>query len=176
VIHAAMKELREEGSEFDENIDIGIMIEVPAAALLADDLARHTSFFSIGTNDLVQYTLAADRTNKRVASLYRELNPAVLKLIQLAITAGTKANIPVTLCGEMAGRVEAVPLLLGMGLASFSVVPPQVGKIKKVIAALKSAECEQLARRISELTTTEKVETVLHEWCRHHIAKEFLEE
>ena len=176
IIHSAMKELEAEGVAFDENIDIGIMIEVPSAALMANELARHVCFFSIGTNDLVQYTLAADRGNKKVAALYRELHPAVLKLIKMTIDAGVTHNVVVTLCGEMASRNEAIPLLVGMGLNGFSVVPPRVARVKKLIASLDYSECKVLADRVIGLATTEKVEAVLHTWIEAHVSKELLED
>lgn len=176
IIHSAMKELEAEGVAFDENIDIGIMIEVPSAALMANELARHVCFFSIGTNDLVQYTLAADRGNKKVAALYREMHPAVLKLIKMTIDAGVTHNVVVTLCGEMASRNEAIPLLVGMGLNGFSVVPPRVARVKKLIASLDYSECKVLADRVLALATTEKVEAVLHTWIEAHVSKELLED
>ena len=176
IIHSAMKELETEGVAFDENIDIGIMIEVPSAALMANELARHVCFFSIGTNDLVQYTLAADRGNKKVAALYREMHPAVLKLIKMTIDAGVTHNVVVTLCGEMASRNEAIPLLVGMGLNGFSVVPPRVARVKKLIASLDYSECKVLADRVLALATTEKVEAVLHTWIEAHVSKELLED
>ncbi|MGB5105741.1 MAG: phosphoenolpyruvate--protein phosphotransferase [Candidatus Zixiibacteriota bacterium] len=176
IIHGSMKELESEGVAFDENIDIGIMIEVPSAALMANELARHVCFFSIGTNDLVQYTLAADRGNKKVAGLYRELHPAVLKLIKMTIEAGETNKVVVTLCGEMGSRNEAIPLLVGMGLNGFSVVPPRVARIKKLIASLDYSECRRLADRVLSLATTEKVEAVLHNWMEAHVSKELLED
>ena len=176
IMHSAMKELHSEGIPFDEKIDLGIMIEVPAAALMAQELARHVCFFSIGTNDLVQYTVAADRGNKKVASLYRELHPAVLKLIKMTIDAGTAHNIPVTMCGEMASRIDAIPLLVGLGLNGFSVVPPRVARVKKMIAELDYSECRTLADRLMKLATTEKIEAVLQNWIEAHVSKEFLED
>lgn len=176
ILYSAMKELQAEGIPFDENIELGIMIEVPAAALMANELARHVCFFSIGTNDLVQYTLAADRGNKKVASLYRELHPAVLKLIKMTIDAGTAHNIPVTMCGEMASRIDAIPLLVGLGLDGFSVVPPRVARVKKLIAELDYSECRALADRLMKLATAEKIEAVLQDWIETHVSKEFLED
>ncbi len=176
IIHGAMKELHAEGHAFDEDIDIGIMIEVPSAALMANELARHVCFFSIGTNDLVQYTLAADRGNKKVAALYRELHPAVLRLIKMTIDAGDAHKVSVSLCGEMASRAEAIPLLIGMGLTAFSVVPPRVAGVKKLIASLDYTECRVLAERIMKLATTEKVEAVLHNWIDVHVNKELMED
>ncbi|MFH2057195.1 MAG: putative PEP-binding protein, partial [bacterium] len=141
-----------------------IMIEVPAAALMASALARHVDFFSIGTNDLVQYTLAADRGNKRLVKLYRELHPAVLKLIQNTIDAAQAAGISVSLCGEMARVPEHVPLLIGMGLTKFSVATQSLPTIRRVISQLDYHECRSLAQRIAKLTTTERIEALLYSW------------
>ncbi len=124
----------------------------------------------------MQYTLAADRGNKKVAALYREMHPAVLKLIKMTIDAGVTHNVVVTLCGEMASRNEAIPLLVGMGLNGFSVVPPRVARVKKLIASLDYSECKVLADRVLALATTEKVEAVLHTWIEAHVSKELLED
>jgi len=164
MIHAAMKELRNEGIQFDEDIPIGIMVEIPSAALTASDLARHVDFFSIGTNDLVQYTLAVDRGNKKLANLYQEMHPGVLKLIKMTIDAGANAKIPVSMCGELAGNLIAIPLLVGLGLTGFSVNPLLVPEVKKIVSKLYYGECRALADRVMKLPTTEKVKAVLRDW------------
>ena len=164
VIRAAMEELRAEKMPFDEKIEVGIMIEVPAAALMAGALARHVDFFSIGTNDLVQYTLAADRGNKKLIKLYRELHPAVLRLIQNTIEAAETAGIPVSLCGEMARVPEHVPLLIGMGLTRFSVATQSLPTVRRLVSRLDYHECKALANRVAKLTTTERIEALLYNW------------
>ena len=171
IIQLAMSELRKEGVAFDENVEVGIMVEVPSAALMAHELAKHADFLSIGTNDLVQYTLAVDRGNKKVAPLYRELHPAVLKLIKMTIEAGAANGINVSMCGELAGRAIALPLLLGMGLTTFSVSPAHLAETKKTIATLRFTDCQKLATRVMALSTVERVEAVLADWFTAHAAK-----
>ncbi len=133
IIEECKEELRKKGVRFNERIKVGIMIETPAAALIADALAAESDFFSIGTNDLVQYTLAADRGNPKVAPVYSCFHPSVFRLIRLTIEAGEKSNTPVSMCGEMAGNPNATIPLIGLGLKEFSVFPPALPRIKKII-------------------------------------------
>lgn len=170
VISAQIEALKREGVKCDERIEIGIMIEVPSAAIMSAALARHVDFFSIGSNDLTQYTLAVDRGNKRIAKLYRELHPGVLRLIGQTIDAGNQAGIPVSICGELARRREAVPLLIGMGLKSLSVAFGSLPSVKKMIADLDYKECARLAERVLELTTAERVEALLRNWLAEHVS------
>jgi phosphotransferase system enzyme I (PtsI) len=137
-------ELRDEGIDFDEKLEVGVMIEVPSAALIADQLAGEVDFFSVGTNDLVQYTLAVDRVNERVADLYQPLNPAVIRLLDMTVKAGHAAGIWVGVCGEMAADILVTPLLLGLGLDEFSVAAPRVPAVKHAIRSLTLSECEAL--------------------------------
>jgi phosphotransferase system enzyme I (PtsI) len=175
LIHSAMVELQREGVAFDEDIEVGIMIEVPSAAIMSHELAKHVDFLSIGTNDLIQYTLAVDRGNKKVAPLYRQFHPAVLRLIKMTIEAGVANEIDVSMCGEMAGNRLALPLLVGMGLTTFSVGPMNVHEVKKIIASLSYEECRQLAERVMVMPTTDRVEATLQEWCAAHIDKTGME-
>lgn len=138
-------ELRARGVPFDENIEIGGMIETPSAALVADILARRLKFFSIGTNDLIQYTIAADRTNERVAHLYEPTHPAILRLIKTTVDAAHARNILVGVCGEMASDPVLVPLLLGLGVDELSTAPGLVAQVKYVIRNLKLSEARALA-------------------------------
>src|SRR5207237_9973481 len=132
MILAEVKEdLEEEGIAFNRKLPVGTMIEVPAAAVMAEFLAREVNFFSIGTNDLIQYTLAADRTNETVASLYSPGDPAVLRLIEMVVQAAGKYNVDVCVCGEMSGERLYTLLLLGMGLRQLSVTPHNIPEIKK---------------------------------------------
>ncbi|SKB06456.1 phosphotransferase system, enzyme I, PtsI [Prosthecobacter debontii] len=138
------QELSEEGYPPPKQVDIGAMIEIPSAALTADLIAAEVDFFSLGTNDLVQYTLAVDRLNERVADLYSPTHPAVLRLIGLTVEAARRAGIRVCICGEMAADVEVLPLLLGLGLDELSVSAGQISRVKHAIRRLNAAECAKI--------------------------------
>jgi phosphocarrier protein FPr len=146
----ARTELKAEQFAFNESVEVGIMIEVPAAVAIADKLAAEVDFFSIGTNDLSQYVMAADRTNRRVSDLADPFQPAVLRLIQRAISAGHEAGIKVGLCGEFAGDPYAVPLLMGMGLDQFSLNPASIPVVKQVIAQLTIPQTQALVAEAFE--------------------------
>jgi phosphotransferase system enzyme I (PtsI) len=130
-------ELRAEKIPFDENMEIGAMIEIPSAALIADTLARRVKFFSIGSNDLIQYTLAADRTNEKVSHLYEPTHPAILRLIKMTVDAAHQHGIWAGVCGEIAGDPALTPLLVGLGVDELSAAPPVVPQIKYIIRRLK---------------------------------------
>jgi phosphotransferase system enzyme I (PtsI) len=138
-------ELRREGIPFDENMEIGAMIEIPSAALVAAALAKRVKFFSIGTNDLIQYSLAVDRMNERIAHLYEPTHPAILRLIRATVEAARANNIWVGVCGEMAGDPVMTPLLLGLGVNELSAAPSVVPQIKYMIRRVKSTETQALA-------------------------------
>jgi phosphoenolpyruvate-protein phosphotransferase (PTS system enzyme I) len=167
MILAEVKEdLEEEGIPFNRKLPVGTMIEVPSAAILSDQLAREVNFFSIGTNDLVQYTLAADRTNENVASLYNPGDPAVLKLIEMVIKAATRNSIEVCVCGEMSGDPIYTILLLGMGLRQFSVTPHNIPEIKKVIRSIRLEDAAQVSKEALRLETARDVNNYLREQTR----------
>jgi phosphotransferase system enzyme I (PtsI) len=145
LVEECMAELREEGLPFDENIQIGAMIETPSAAIVADSLAKRTKFFSIGTNDLIQYSLAVDRMNEKIAHLYEPTHPAIVRLIKITTDAAHRQKITVSVCGEMAGDPVLAPLLLGLGVDELSVAPPLVPAVKFLVRRLKLSEAEALA-------------------------------
>jgi phosphotransferase system enzyme I (PtsI) len=138
-------ELRREGIAFDENLEIGAMIETPSAAVVADSLAKRVRFFSIGTNDLIQYSLAVDRMNEKIAHLYEPTHPAIVRLIKMIVDAAHHHDVRVSVCGEMAGDPALVPLLLGLGVDELSAAPPLVPQIKFIIRRLKLSEAKELA-------------------------------
>ena len=145
MVRRCMDELDQEGVAFDEHLPVGIMIEVPAAAICADILAPEVDFFSIGTNDLIQYTVAADRVNPHVAELYRPTHPAVIRLIKRTIDAATDNGIWTGICGEMAGDIRLTPLLIGLGVEELSVGPQQVPRVGHAIRSLSYAECAAMS-------------------------------
>jgi len=161
-----MEELTEDGIPFDRNVEVGMMIEVPAAALTAPSLAREAAFFSIGTNDLIQYTMAADRTNERVADLYTPGHPAVLRLIKEVLRAGRRQGIGVSVCGEMAGQVDYALLLIGLGLRTLSVTPSSIGRVKRAIRSVDKETCERLARTAGSFDSERQVTAYLREKAR----------
>ena len=143
-------------------VPIGVMIEVPAAAYTADLLAREVDFFTIGTNDLIQYCLAVDRADERVSQLYEPLHPAILRMIVMVRRAASRQRIPLSLCGEMASDPALLTLLVGLGLTEFSMTPGAIPVAKQVLADLRSDELRAMARRILRLATVDEVEQELH--------------
>lgn len=150
-------ELRAEGVGFNESLPIGIMIEMPSAALIADHLAKHVDFFSIGTNDLIQYTIAVDRMNELVSYLYAPLHPALLRLIQTVVEAAKKQEIPVSICGEMAGDPLVAPVLLGLGLRTLSMHAVAMPDVKEAICCVTLEEVESLAAEVLELESATEI-------------------
>jgi phosphotransferase system enzyme I (PtsI) len=154
-------ELEQEGVPFDGETEVGIMIEIPSAALMADVLATAVDFFSIGTNDLIQYTMACDRVNEKVAYLYDPLHPAVLRLIKGVIDAAHGEGKWVGMCGEMAGDLEAIPFLLGLGLDEFSMNAPSIPAAKRLIRSLSMPQAKMIAERALAMRTAEEVREYL---------------
>ncbi len=154
-------ELDAEGLPRARRYKVGIMIEVPAAAMMADVLAREVDFFALGTNDLIQYSLAVDRNNRQVADLYQPLHPAILRMLRFVLDAGRAAEIPVSLCGEMASDERCLPVLLGLGLRRFSVHPRSIGRLKRLAAVLDVSQLEPVAIHCCDLATADEVEAYL---------------
>ena len=167
ILRECRRELLDEGLPCAEKIPVGVMIEIPSAALTADVIAPHVDFFSIGTNDLIQYTLAVDRVNETVAHLYKPTHISILKLIQHVVQAGHSRRIPVAVCGQMAATPELVPLLIGLGVDELSISPPSVPMVKEVIRNLHYSECREL---VENAMGTHAAADVLAK-CRELLAK-----
>ncbi len=167
-LKACMDELAAKDIAFDEEIEMGVMIEVPSAAVIADLIAPEVDFFSIGTNDLVQYTVAVDRVNLHVANLYRPTHPAIVRLIRQTVEAGDAHGIWTGVCGEIAGDVRLTPLLLGLGVQELSVGPHQVPRVRRAIRSLALSECSQLANEASQCALSREILDLSLEMARTH--------
>ena len=161
IIQEVKEELRAKQIPFNENLEIGIMIEIPSAALMAEELAKECDFFSIGTNDLIQYTVAVERGNEKVAYLYTHFHPAVIKLIKSAIDGAHKNNILCGMCGEAAGDPSFIPLLVGLGLDEFSMNANKILQARKLIRELNFHDCQKLADEVLKLNTSEEIKRKL---------------
>ena len=161
LVEAARNDLRASGVPFGEDVKTGVMIEVPAAAMCIDALLQETDFISIGSNDLVQYLVAADRDNAKVAHLCDPLSPAVLRLLRMVFDACRRTGTPVTLCGEMAGQPRSVLVLLGLGLRRFSMSPAFVPTIKELISSVTTPQAERFAHQVLQLKTREEIRSYL---------------
>jgi phosphoenolpyruvate-protein phosphotransferase (PTS system enzyme I) len=157
ILNEVKNELEGENIPFDHQIPIGIMIEIPSAVAMADLLAREVDFFSIGTNDLIQYALAIDRINEQVAHMYQPLHPAILRLIRQTVEAGHRAGIPVAMCGEMAGEPLYIPILLGLGLDELSMNPLSIPRVKRIIRMTSLKEARIFSDKIFSFHTTEEI-------------------
>lgn len=165
ILEEEKAKLIEEGTEVSDSIEVGIMIEIPAAAVLADQFAKEVDFFSIGTNDLIQYTMAADRMNERVSYLYQPYNPSILRLIKGVIDAAHSEGKWAGMCGEMAGDQIAVPLLVGLGLDEFSMSATSILKTRSLLRKLDTAEMKELAdKALTECTTSEEVMALVDQY------------
>ncbi len=149
-------DLKNSNMKFDGSMDIGVMIEIPSAALIADKLAKKVDFFSIGTNDLVQYTLAVDRNNEKVAHLYAPTNPAVLELIGRTVDAAERNGIWVGVCGEVAGDPRYIPILIGLGVKELSMSPLSIGHIRRLIRNISMYDAERIAEKALAAETAEE--------------------
>lgn len=161
LLEEVKRELRQEGVSFDEKLEIGIMIEIPSAVVIADLLAREVDFFSVGTNDLIQYLLAIDRTNEHLTPLYEPLHPAVLRSLKMVVDAAHAAGIDASICGEMAGEAEYLPVLLGLGFDELSMNAISILRVKKILRRCSKIEAEKLVARALTFTTAQEVESFL---------------
>ena len=161
ILMDVMEDLEDEGIPFQRNIPIGMMVEVPSAVILAEEFAREVDFFSIGTNDLIQYTLACDRSDPAVSNLYRSGDPSILRLIQMVLRAAEKHGKPVTVCGQMSSDPRFIPLLLGMGLRSLSATPQAIPRLKEVVRNLSISEAVRISQHASSLDLARDVEHYL---------------
>ena len=161
VLSDVVEDLEEQGIPFRRDVSIGMMVEVPSAAIMAEEFAREVSFFSLGTNDLIQYTLAVDRADQAVANLYRSGDPSILRMIRNVVNAAKKHDIPVSVCGQMSSDAMFLPLLIGMGIRQFSVTPHAIPELKEVIRKLTIPKAEQIAARAETLEVARDVESYL---------------
>ena len=158
VLEDVKKRLREKNVPFNEKIPVGVMIELPSAAMTADLLAKEAAFFSIGTNDLIQYTLAVDRANEKMAQFYEPGHPAVLRLIRRTISAAHNVGIKVSVCGEMASDPTLAVILIGLGVDSFSMSPTSIPTIKRAVRSLRFEDADEMAKEALRLSTGQEVE------------------
>jgi phosphoenolpyruvate-protein phosphotransferase (PTS system enzyme I) len=174
VLNEVKDELNRKGTDFDKNIELGIMIEVPSAVMLADVLAKEVDFFSLGTNDLIQYTLAIDRSNEKVAHLYSPAHPAILRLIKMAIKAAEDNSIRIGICGEMGGEIEYTILLLGLGLREFSVAPAMIiPEVKKIIRSVTFERAREVAETVCSFSDPAETTKYLRDMARKIIPEIF---
>ena len=169
IIEEVKQELTTKNIKFNENIEVGIMVEIPSSAVMADEFAKECDFFSIGTNDLIQYTIAVERGNEKLANLYSHFNPAVIRLIKSAIDGAHKNGILCGMCGEAAGDVKFIPLLVGLGLDEFSMNANKILKARKLIIDLNFEECKELANKVLKLEPTEEVKRILDTICSDNL-------
>jgi phosphotransferase system enzyme I (PtsI) len=173
ILRDVMEDLDEESIAYNKDIQIGIMIETPSAALIAYSLARDVDFFSLGTNDLTQYTLAVDRGNELVSALYSSADPAVLRLIRTVIQDAHKAQIGVHVCGEMASEPEYIMLLLGIGLRTISLATPMIPEIKQIIRSVRMEDCNNLARKVLGMNSERQISSYLRNAVRKILPEAF---
>ena len=165
IIREVLAELDKEGIAYSKDVEVGMMIEIPSAAVISDILAKHVDFFSIGTNDLIQYTCAVDRMNQKISHLYNQFNPAVLRLIKMVIDNAHKEGKWVGMCGESAGDKRMIPILLGMGLDEFSMSPISILPARKFITSVKYEDMKKFADEVLSLSTAEEI--------KNHVDKTF---
>jgi phosphotransferase system enzyme I (PtsI) len=175
ILEEVKKGLTKARIPFDQGIKIGAMIEIPSASVTADILAREVDFFSIGTNDLIQYALAIDRINEHVSYLYEPLHPAILRIIRGVVQSAHQAGVPVAICGEMAAEPAYVIILLGLGLDEFSMNPVSIPKVKKVLRMLRFEETRSLVDQLFQFQTALEIERHVRNWMREELPEDFIQ-
>ena len=173
IFRDVMEDLHEEGVAYAEDVQIGIMIETPSAALVASALARESDFFSIGTNDLTQYTLAVDRGNELVSPLYSPVEPSVLRLIRSVVQDAHRHQLEVSVCGEMASEPEYVMLLVGLGIRTLSMTPPMIPEVKQIIRSVTVEDCNRVARHVLAMDSERQITSYLRSRARAIIPEAF---
>ena len=164
IINEVKEELKSKNIKFDKNVKVGIMIEIPSAAIMAEELAKECDFFSIGTNDLIQYTVAVERGNEKISDLYTKFHPAVIRLIKMAIDGAHKSKIFCGMCGEAAADERFIPLLVGLGLDEFSMNPTKILNSRKMIRNLNHKECKKLVQEILRMSSASEIKARLEEY------------
>jgi phosphotransferase system enzyme I (PtsI) len=173
VFNEVKDNLLSKGIPIGEDLELGIMIEVPSAVMVADELAKEVDFFSIGTNDLIQYTLAIDRINESVSYLYEPLHPAILRLIKRVVDAGHKEGIRVAMCGEMAGEPAYIAILLGLGLDELSVTSIAIPRVKRIIRNSTMKESKELLNKVMAFSTAEEIEKFVRSYMIQRFPEDF---
>lgn len=169
VLEECKAELRKKDVRFDENLEVGAMIEIPSAAVTADILAKKCAFFSIGTNDLIQYMLAIDRVNDRIAHLYEPTHPAILRTLKNIIDRAHEQKIKVSVCGEMAGDAVYLPLLLGLGVDELSMTPPLIPAVKYLVRAIRMSEAKELVEKALLMTSPKEIYAMFDDFCNARV-------
>jgi phosphotransferase system enzyme I (PtsI) len=172
-LNQAKEELITEGSAFGNDVEVGIMIEVPSAVVMADQLSKEVDFFSIGTNDLIQYALAIDRINERVTYLYEPLHPAVIRLVKQVVETGHHAGIRVAMCGEMAGDPLYTMILIGLELDELSMNPLAIPRVKKIIRAVTFEESKALAREALMFSSATEIRQHVESYMEKRFPEDF---
>jgi phosphoenolpyruvate-protein phosphotransferase (PTS system enzyme I) len=171
VLADVMEDLSEHGIAFNRDLPVGMMVETPAAAVMLDSFIREVDFVSIGTNDLIQYTLAVDRSNKEVADLYNACDPAVLRLLHQSLKVAAAAGVPANVCGQMSGSVMFTQLLLGLGLRHLSVPASAIPEVKQLCRSVSEAECRGIAQRALEMDSAREIKAFLRDQLRRVLAQ-----
>jgi len=173
ILNDVMEDLADAGVPFDRDVKVGMMVEVPSAAMMAGAFAREVDFFSIGTNDLVQYTLAVDRTNERVANLYQPCHPAVVKLVRDVARAGRRHGIPVSCCGEAAAEPGFATVLLGLGVRTLSATASSLPGLKRLVRGVSMKDCERIAKRVVQFDSEHEAASFVRDRVRNLVPEAF---